>query len=182
MRLIGDLIHKFGRETSERIVKLHYDQYSTNIRTSWEGHLEEFCAAWNGAIAMIVGGFTTGERNKYEELNSEHQKEAFIIIRAFAGCAAHKGESSFPVARNSLADRLSVTPQGAGVIVNHLEASGTIHLVQAYIQHKKPAIYRWFCSIEIPSSSQKGDGGGLGEENLPFAFPLSSPLKVVNGA
>ena len=40
----------------------------------------------------------------------QHQREGFLIVRAFAGAAEHGGVNEFPVSQSSLADRLSITP------------------------------------------------------------------------
>ncbi len=53
MSLIGDLAHKFGRQKSEQIVKLHYERYRSFTRTPWSDHQEEFCNAWNGMVSKI---------------------------------------------------------------------------------------------------------------------------------
>jgi hypothetical protein len=37
MHLIGDLIHKFGREAAERIAREHFARYRENIGTPLEG-------------------------------------------------------------------------------------------------------------------------------------------------
>ena len=66
-------------------------------------------------------------------------------IDGFAGCAAYGGASTFLVGRDSLADRLSITPQGAGGLVGHLLDFAAIILIKPYAPHKEPALYSWFC-------------------------------------
>jgi len=34
MKMVGELFHKFGRESSERIVRQHYDTYQQNVTTT----------------------------------------------------------------------------------------------------------------------------------------------------
>ncbi len=133
MELVGNLILKFGREATEQIVKLHFERYCANISTEWTAHQKEFGRAWDGIKTKIVQNFSQEEEEKYNSLATEHQKEAFIIIRAFAGCAAYKGVCDFPIARDSLADRLFVSPQGAGEIVHRLIDIGVIVQTRAYV-------------------------------------------------
>ena len=54
MQLIGDLIHKFGREASERIVEEHYRRYQPNIGSSLAEHRRDFATAWEGMRKKIL--------------------------------------------------------------------------------------------------------------------------------
>jgi hypothetical protein len=53
---------------------------------------------------------SASERRIFEQLNTDPQQEAFMLIRSFAHLA--KG-NDFPVAQLSLADRLKITQPGA---------------------------------------------------------------------
>jgi hypothetical protein len=143
MQLIGDLIHKFGCEAAERIVKEHYRQNQENVGSSLDEHLKEFATAWDGMRKKLVDSLSPEERLKFDMLGSEHQREGFLIIRAFAGVAAHKGETDFAIARASLADRLSVTPAGATDVIQKLCKLKIIASTQPYVRHKKPARFCW---------------------------------------
>jgi hypothetical protein len=160
MGLVGDLVHKFGRQVAEKIIRVHYETYRSNIRTPWDDHREEFCNAWNGMLAAVVGRLNTPEREKYDSLNTEHQQEGFRIVRSFAGAAAHQGRHDYPVARDSLADRLAITPPGARGVIQRLVEIGAIIPTQAYCPHTQPARYRWFCPIDLnpPASVTVGNG------------------------
>ena len=91
MQLVGDLSHKFGREAAERIAKEHYRRNQQNIRSSLDEHLREFATAWEGMRKKLVDSFTPTEQQAFNALGSEHQREGFLIVRAFAGAAAHNG-------------------------------------------------------------------------------------------
>ena len=73
----------------------------------------------------------------------EHQREGFLIVRAFAGAAEYNGEKDFAISRASLADRLSITPPGAADVIRKLCELKVIALTQPYIRHKKPARFCW---------------------------------------
>jgi len=120
MRLIGDLIHKFGREAAERIVEEHYRRYQPNIGSSLDEHRREFATAWEGMCKKLVDSLSPEERQRFNTLVSEHQREGFLIVRAFAGAAEHGGKRDFEISRASLADRLSITPPGAGDVIRKL--------------------------------------------------------------
>jgi hypothetical protein len=143
MQLIGNLAHKFGGEAAERIVKEHYERNRENIRSALDDHLREFATAWGGLRAKIVASLSPEERQKYDELGSEHQREGFLIVRAFAGVAARKGEMDFAIARASLADRLNITPPGATDVIQKLCEVEVIAPTQLYVRHKSPARFCW---------------------------------------
>ena len=60
MQLIGDLIHKFGREASERIVEAHYRRYQPNIGSSLAEHRRDFTTAWEGMRKKLVDSLSPG--------------------------------------------------------------------------------------------------------------------------
>lgn len=62
----------------------------------------------------VVESLVPAERRIFNVLTSEHQREGFLIVRAFAKAAEHKGDSDFAIAQFSLADRLSITPRRSG--------------------------------------------------------------------
>jgi hypothetical protein len=143
MSLIGDVIHKFGREAAERIAKEHYRRNQQNIGSSLDEHLRQFAKAWDGMRKKLVGSLSPEERQKFDGFGSEHQREGFLIARAFAGAAAYNGEKDFAIGRASLADRLSITPCGASDVIRKLCDVKAITPTQAYVRHKKPARFRW---------------------------------------
>jgi hypothetical protein len=61
MQMIGDLIHKFGHETAERIVKEHYRRYQPNIGSSLDVHTRDFAAGWRGMRQKLMGSFFQAE-------------------------------------------------------------------------------------------------------------------------
>ena len=83
MQLIGDLIYKFGREASERIVEEHYGRYQRNIRSSLAEHLRDFATAWEGMRKKLVESLSPEEQRVFGKLASEHQGEAFLIVASF---------------------------------------------------------------------------------------------------
>jgi hypothetical protein len=153
MELIGDLIHMFGRKGAELIVQEHYRRNQQNIRSSLDEHLCEFANAWDGMGKKIVDSLSPDERRKFDGLGSEHQHDGFLIVRAFAGVAARKGEKDFAIARASLADRLSITPPGATDVIQKLCELEVIGPTQPYVRHKKPARFRWLLPLVAHTSA-----------------------------
>jgi hypothetical protein len=80
---------------------------------------------------------------RFDKLTTEHQRDGFFIVRAFAAVAEHKKEKNFAVSRASLADRLSITPPGAADVILKLCELKVIDLTQSPIRHKEAGQYRW---------------------------------------
>ena len=90
------------------------------------------------------------ELRVYESLATERLREAFLIIRGFAGCAADIGEPDFPVSQNHLAKRLDCKRQNVGSILVKLQEHGVIEQTAAHIAKKKSSRYRWVLETTLP--------------------------------
>jgi hypothetical protein len=147
MDLIGDLIHKFGREASERIVREHYCRYEDNIQSPVDEHMRVFVKAWEGMRSKLIESLLPDERRIFNALESDHQREGFFIVRAFAGAATHEGKEDFAISQSSLADRLSVTPPGAACVIRKFCDVKAIEPTQPAIRHREAARFRWALPI-----------------------------------
>jgi hypothetical protein len=143
MQLVGDLIHKFGREAAERIAEEHYRRNQENIRSSLDEHLREFGTAWEGMCKKIVNSLSPEEQRTFNALASQHQREGFLVVRAFAGVAKHKKKKDFAISQASLADRLSITRPGAADVIRKLRKLKVIAPTQDYVMHKESTRYCW---------------------------------------
>jgi hypothetical protein len=151
VQLVGHLTNKFGREASERIVEEHYRLNQDNIGSTLDEHLREFATAWEGMRKTLVAKFCPQERQKFDDFETENQREGFLIVRAFAGLAELRGDNDFQISRASLADRLSMTPPGAGKVIVKLRKETVIAPTQPCVIHKESARYCWL----LPRSEPK---------------------------
>ena len=142
VRMVGELSYKFGREAARRIAEELYRLNEQNIGSSPDDHLCEFDAAWAGMRQTHVRELSPEEERAFSNLETEHQRDGFFIVRAWAGVAEHKGEKDFPISRVSLADRLSMTGPGASKVIVKL-CEKVIAPTQPYQRHKHPARYCW---------------------------------------
>ncbi len=147
LQLVGHLSNKFGRETAQRIIEEHYRRNRENIGSTLDEHLCEFAAAWDGMHELVVKSFSPAERQAFNSLGtglrSKHQRESFLIVHAFVGYAEHKGEHDFQISRASLADRLNMTPPGAGKVILKLCKDNVIAPTRPCVVHRESARYRW---------------------------------------
>ena len=151
VQLVGHLSNKFGREIAQRIIEEHYRRNRENIGSTLDEHLREFAAAWEGMRKTLVDKLGPEERQKFEALETERQREGFLIVRAFAGLAELRGDNDFQISRASLADRLSMTPPGAGKVIVKLRKETVIASTQPCVIHKESARYCWLLPRSEPT-------------------------------
>jgi hypothetical protein len=143
MELIGDLIHKFGREAADRIAREHFARYQKNIATSLDDYMHSFAIAWESMRKKIADSLPLTQRSCFDVLGSEHQREGFLLVRAFAGAAEYKGEKDFGISQSSLADRLSITPPGAANVIRKLCGVKAVEPTEPAVRHKTAARFCW---------------------------------------
>jgi hypothetical protein len=160
LKLAGELFHKFGRQLSEHIVRQHYNTYQQNVTTTLKEHMREFAAAWNSFFSKAIQSLSASERRIFDELTTQPQQEAFMLIRSFARLA--KG-NDFPLAQLSLADRLSITQPGARCVISKFVELRAIEKTANAHVNSKSACYRW---IPLPATAPPPHG--VGE---PLALP-----------
>jgi len=141
VKLVGELFLKFGFTLSEKIVTQHYRANADNVRSELTEHLREFRNAWKSFQKKELARLSELERQRFDKLQTEPQKEAFLLCRSFA-----KLETEFQISQASLADRLSITPQGAGVVITKLIGVGALKRTAPARPHKRSALYRWIAN------------------------------------
>jgi hypothetical protein len=137
-KLVGELFRKFGFALAKEIVRQHYRANEANVRTGEADNLRDFEQAWKLFRKNELARLSESERERFENLKTEAQREAFFLCRSFA-----KLNSEFPLSRASLADRLSVMPQGAGCLIERLRGLGIIERTAEPKPHRSSALYRW---------------------------------------
>jgi len=137
-KLVGELFHKFGFTLSEKIVTRHYHANANNVRSELAEHLREFRAAWKSFRKKELARLSKSERERFDKLQTETQREAFLLCRSFG-----KLKKEFPVSQASLADRLAITRAGAAVVIAKLIDLGALKKTAPARPHVSSAQYRW---------------------------------------
>jgi hypothetical protein len=136
-KLIGELFHKFGLQLSERIVAQHYELYRDKVTTDRDDHMHEFRNTWRSFRKKNEKQMTDCERLLFDKLQTEPQREAFLLCRSFA-----RLKTEFPLSQSSLADRIGVTQQGAGYVIEKLITVGAIERTIVANTNRSPAYYK----------------------------------------
>jgi hypothetical protein len=106
--------------------------------------MRRFADACGSMREKVVESLLPAERHIFNVLTSEHQREGFLSVCAFAKAVEYKGDSHFLIARFSLADRLSITPPGAADVIQKLRGLEVISPTQPAVRHKSAARFSWF--------------------------------------
>src|SRR5205823_12746968 len=109
-----------------------------NVTTSRHDHMREFRSAWKSFRGKKEKQMTDSERVLFHNLQTEPQREAFLLCRSFATL-----KKEFPLSQSSLADRIGVTQQGAGYVIARLIKVGAIKRTANAKTNRKSAYYRW---------------------------------------
>jgi TOTE conflict system, Archaeo-Eukaryotic Primase domain len=172
-KLIGELYHKFGFQLSEHIVAQHYELYRDNVTTGRDDHMREFRNAWRSFCGKKEKEMTGSERLLFDKLQTEPQREAFLLCRSFATL-----KKEFPVPQSSLADRIGLTQQGAGYVIARLIKVGAIRKTAEAKTNRQSAYYRW--NAHLPGRNTATTPGAvaitaINVQSLPSAaFTLQS--------
>ncbi len=137
-KMVGELFRKVGLSLAEEIVKQHYEINAENVRTGLAEHLREFREAWKSFRKKELARLSPSERAKFDKLNTEAQCEGFFLCCSFAHL-----KSEFPFSQASFADRLGLTPPGAGYVIGTLSELGVIRKTVEAKPHKSSAHYEW---------------------------------------
>jgi hypothetical protein len=151
LKLAGELFHKFGRRLSEQIVRQHYDLYEKNLTTPLKEHMREFGTAWDSFLVKAIKSLSASEHRIFDQLSTEPQREAFLLIRSFSNLA--KG-GDFPIAQLSLADRLCITQPGARCVISKLVEVRAIEKTADARVNSKSARYRWIARPSHPKATK----------------------------
>jgi hypothetical protein len=100
--LLGTGLFQAGREVVRKNAEIQYREATPTPKASEREHLEEFDKAWLGWESEWFAGLSVAEREKYEELTTQHEREGFRIIRNWSQIAT-AGE--FKIRSQSLGDR-----------------------------------------------------------------------------
>ena len=146
--LTGELFHKFGSQLSEQIAAQHYELYRDNVTTGHDDHMCEFRNAWRSFRKEKEKHMSDPERVLFDKLQTEAQREAFLLCRSFATL-----KKEFPLSQMSLADRLGVTQQGSGYVIEKLISVGAIEKTVDAKTNRKSAHYKW---RTLPVRGQSG--------------------------
>ena len=79
--LVGTGLFQAGREVVRKNAEIQYREATPTPKASEQEHLEEFDQAWLGWERKWFAGLSAAERQKYEALTTQHERDGFRIVR-----------------------------------------------------------------------------------------------------
>jgi hypothetical protein len=147
-KLVGAIFYQVGKEIARLNAEAQYIEATPAPAASCEEHLAEFEALWSGMERKWRYKLSPVEREKFESLETENERDAFRIIRNWKNAST---EFDFKVVCGSLADRLGVTLKTASNIRQRFCALGILEQTAPYVPHKLAARYEWL----LPEAKQQ---------------------------
>lgn len=141
--LTGALFHQVGREMAWRIAAEQFRTKRVETRAGLREHRENFCDCWGGLEKDWLARLTDAERNSLESLATQHQRDAFRIVKSYARYARESAADDFPIACANLGERLGITGRGAAIIRVKLASVGIVRFTQPYRPNRAAARYVW---------------------------------------
>ena len=164
--LVGTGLFQAGREVVRKNAELQYSEAKPTPQASMQEHLEEFDQAWSGWERKWLAGLSAAERQKYEALATQRERDGFRIIRNWSQ-TANGGE--FMIRCQSLGDRLGMSLKGASKLRRKFCELAILKQTKPYVTNTFCGRFRWTAGAEpkrnestlIPPSLWNGDPGDL---------------------
>jgi hypothetical protein len=164
--LVGTGLFQAGREVVRKNAEIQYREATPTPKASEREPLEEFDKAWFGWEWNWFAGLSAAERQKYEALTTQHEREGFRIVRNWSQIA-NAGE--FFICCQSLGDRLGISLKGASKLRRKFCELGILKQTRPYIANRFCARFRWTAGADpkrqqvalISPSPWNGDPGDV---------------------
>ena len=150
LELVGAVFHKISRKQAIRLAEAQYAGATVIMRADQGEHAREFTEMWDDLVRKWQVESSDAERGKFALLKTESEKDAFRIIRSFARMAQEKNAPDFPVALYNLAERLDMTPPGAGKLLGRFVEGGILKRTAYAVIHRSATRYAWVAGEPTP--------------------------------
>ena len=164
--MIGTAFFQAGREIVRRNAELQHNEATPVPNASLQEHLVEFDKAWAGMEREWLAKLSPTEREKYDRLTTQTERDAFRIVRNWSQTAV-AGE--FKIRCQSLGDRLGMSLKGASKLRRKFCELGILKQTKPYVPNTFCGRFRWTAGAEpkwnqstlIPPSLWNGDPGDV---------------------
>ncbi len=147
--LVGEVFHQVGHAVARQFALAQFRQKTVATQATETEHLDSFERLWQGLVGHWSNSLSIDERNIYDRLRTDNERDAFRIIRSYARKAKTDAQADFPIARDNLAERLGVSGKGAAWLRDKLVALGAITKTADYVPNKSSMRFRWMAEVAI---------------------------------
>ena len=175
--LVHHTFRQVGRAVASRNAEAQHNEASPSPNATLAEHLTEFGELWNWTAQQWSPELSGAEREAFDPLNTETQRDLFRIVRSFAREAEIEERRDFPFPVEHLAARLGTTYQFVSKLRRRFVELGIIEKTAPHVTNRTAARFRWL----LPWSDDcwqhiLGERGGS-QENAPSenAFTERAP-------
>ena len=141
--LVGEVFHQVGRDMAQRLAVAQFRTKTAATKADESEHRASFENLWTGLAEKWTPTLSAPEREIFNRLETENERDAFRIVRSYARKSEHDGMADFPIVRDNLGERLGITGKGAAGIRDKLARLGAIEQTAKYVPNKFAARFRW---------------------------------------
>jgi hypothetical protein len=144
IKLVGTAFFQTGKTVARKNAELQYLEATPAPVATVAEQLAEFDQAWDGMQRQWIAKLSPAEREKFEGLSTETERDAFRILRNWA----RTDQPDFYICCESLGRRLGVSLSGASKLGHRFSNSGILRPTAPCIPHKRCARYQWIAAGE----------------------------------
>ena len=164
VELVATAFVQAGKSVLRENAEVQYREATPAPKASLDEHLNEFDQeVWPWKEREWKAKLSPRERERFDDLTTEVQRNAFRILRNWSQTDA----PDFKIHCDTLGERLGITPRGAGKLRLKFCELGILHLTARCVPRKLCARFRWTAGDEpkrhqstlISSQQWNGDAG-----------------------
>ena len=145
--LTGAIFNQVGGAMARWIVLAQFRHKTVSTEATEQKHMASFEELWAGLATRWRDTISKNERDKFVQLETDNERDAFRIIRSFAVKAKRDSAADFPIVRANLAERLGITGNGAAGIREKFVLLGIIAKTANYVPNKFANRFKWLLTI-----------------------------------
>jgi hypothetical protein len=142
--LVGITFFQASKEVARKNAELQHGEANPAPAASLREHLVEFDHLWAGMERQWKCKLSPTEREKFDNLMTDTERDAFRILRNWS----HTASPDFKVHCRSLSNRLSMSLRGASKLRTRFCTLGILRQTARHVPHKLAARYEWTSSRE----------------------------------
>jgi len=144
LKLVGTAFFQAGKLVAQKNAELQYREATQRPKATLRDHLAEFDQAWSGWESKWKEKLSPAEREKFEGLTTETERDAYKILHNWA-----KADSpDFKIHCESLGKRLGISLRGASKLRRKFCEIGILRPTAPFVPHKRCARFEWIAAHE----------------------------------
>jgi hypothetical protein len=144
LKLVGTAFFQVSPEIARENAQLQYKEASPAPVATLQEHLQEFDKAWSGIQREWKAKLSPAEREKFEHLTTEAERDAFRILRNWS----QTDSPDFYASCESLSHRLGISVEGASKLRRKFCKIGILSPTAPYVPNKFCARFKWIAGEE----------------------------------